>query len=98
MQDSLHVQNIRIFAMIMALNNRVDRLVPAASAFTLMPDFIVSPLMCSLQCHLIPCPIMQTNVKSYAHGVIFSSKLAMYKGVVPLNHLLVSVAVSLCAS
>ena len=37
----------------------------------------------------------QANVKSYAHSVIFSSKLGMYKGVVPLNHLLVSVIIVL---
>ncbi|KAI0713663.1 hypothetical protein C8Q76DRAFT_829857 [Earliella scabrosa] len=31
---------------------------------------------------------LQKNLTSYAHGVIFSSKIPNYKGTVPLNHLL----------
>ncbi|TFK90572.1 hypothetical protein K466DRAFT_596839 [Polyporus arcularius HHB13444] len=67
--DTIHVQNMHIFAMILALNNRVDRLVPPPSAFALSADFMA-------------------NLKSYAHGVIFSSKIALYKGTIPQNHLL----------
>ncbi|RDX42831.1 hypothetical protein OH76DRAFT_1422313 [Lentinus brumalis] len=67
--DTFHVQNIRIFSMLLALNGNIDRLVPPPAAFTLPPDCIA-------------------NIKSYAHGVIFSTKLALYKGVIPTNHLL----------
>ncbi|RDX43140.1 hypothetical protein OH76DRAFT_1422128 [Lentinus brumalis] len=60
---------MRIYAMLLTLNTRVDQLIPPPAAFTLSGDVI-------------------GNIKSYAHGVIFSSKIALYKGTIPTNHLL----------
>jgi len=91
-QDTALGRQAKLFACVLALENKVDAFRSAAPPYQLSDKLKVSIITTCPMPPPLNCAIIQTNINNYGIAVMLSVNISAYKGDIPRNHVLVRIS------